>query len=250
MIPYIEWRTIELGPLTLQVWGLFVALGFFVGAVAAAWLAKRRGHDPKVVYDLVPWLVFAGMIGGRLGHVLFYDLPYYLEHPLEIFALWHGGLSVFGGLIACTLVGVWYMRRHQIDVWQYSDILIFGLPFGKAIGRIGCFLIHDHPGTATDFFLGVQYPDGVVRHDHGFYLSLNACLMAAVFLWLARKPRPFGTYIAIFCIWYGIVRFILDFYRAADVRYLGLTPAQYLCGVLLMIGIATAVWIRRKPKSG
>ena len=249
MIPYIEWKTIELGPLTLQVWGLFVALGFLAGTLAAAWLARRRGQDPKIVYDIVPWLVVAGMVGGRLGHVLFYDLPYFIHHPAEIFAIWHGGLSVFGGFLACLAVGVWYLRRRQVDVWQYADTLVFGLPFGKAIGRIGCFLIHDHPGTATDFVLGVKYPDGIVRHDHGLYLSINGFIMALVFLWLARRPRPAGTYIAIFSLWYGFVRFFLDFYRAIDTRYFGLTPAQYLCVILFIFGLGTAVWIRKKQKN-
>lgn len=249
MIPYIEWKIIEIGPVTLQVWGLFVALGFLIGALAAGWLAKRRGDDPKVIYDLTVWMILAGMVGGRLGHVLFYKPSYYIAHPIEIIAIWNGGLSVFGGLIACGIVGVWYLRRQQVDVWRYADIALFGLPFGKAIGRIGCFLIHDHPGTATDFILGVQYPDGVVRHDHGLYLSINGFILAAVMLWLARKPRPTGTYVAVFSLWYGVARFFLDFYRLVDTRYFGLTPAQYFCILLVGFGVACLVWIRRRRGS-
>lgn len=249
MIPYIEWKTIDLGFIDLQVWGLFVALGFLLGAFMAAWMARRRGQDPKIVYDILPWLVFAGIVGGRLGHVLFYDFPYFIDHPLEIFAIWQGGASIFGGLIASLGAAVWYLRKRKVDVMRYADILVFGLPFGKWLGRVGCFLIHDHPGTATDFVLGVEYPDGIVRHDHGLYLSINAYLMAIVFLFLARKPRPVGTYIAIFCIWYGVMRFALDFYRVIDVRYFGLTPAQYLCVLLVGLGIGVTVWIRQGLKS-
>lgn len=248
MLPYIAWHTIDIGPLHLQVWGLFVGLGFLLGAFMAARLAQQRGQNPQIVYDLLPWLIVAALLGGRLGHVFFYDFDYYLAHPEEIVMIWKGGSSVFGGLIVSALVGIWYLRRRQVDVMLYSDILIFGLPFGKWLGRIGCFLIHDHPGTATDFILGVKYPDGVVRHDHGLYLSINAFLMSVVFLWLARRPRPTGTYIAIFCLWYGAVRFWLDFYRTADVRYFGLTPAQYLCFVLIAVGLATTMWIRKRSK--
>ncbi|KKW29305.1 MAG: Prolipoprotein diacylglyceryl transferase, partial [Candidatus Uhrbacteria bacterium GW2011_GWD2_52_7] len=203
MIPYWEWHVIQLGPITLQVWGIFVALGFGVGALAAGWFAKKRGDNPAVVYDLVGWLVITGLIGGRLGHVLLYEPSYYLQHPFEILALWNGGLSMFGGLIVSSIFAIWYLRRQHVDVWRYADIVAFGLPFGKWIGRIGCFLIHDHPGTATDFFLGVQYPDGVTRHDHGLYLSINGFLLAIVMLVLSRKPRPVGTYVAVFALSYG-----------------------------------------------
>ena len=237
MIPYIEWTSIELGPISLHVWGLFVALGFIAGAYTAGWMAKRRGDDPKIIYDLAAWIVIAAMIGGRLAHVLFYDFAHYLESPGEIFAIWHGGMSIFGGFAGALLVTIWYLRKKHVDVWRYTDSMIFGLPVGLFIGRIGCFLIHDHPGTATDFVLGVEYPDGVTKHDHGLYLSINGLVLAVIFIILARKKRPVGTYIAVFTIWYGCVRFFLDFYRIIDVRYGGLTPAQYFSIGLAVFGI-------------
>mgnify|MGYP001571518693 CR=1 FL=1 len=244
MIPYVEWHTINIGPVHLQVWGLFVGLGFLFGAYMAAGMAKQRGQDPKIVYDLLPWLVLAGLIGGRLGYVLFYDLSHFIEYPLEMFALWQGGSSMFGGLIACLIVGLGYLRYRKVDLMLYSDILIFGLPFGIWIGRIGCFLIHDHPGTATDFFLGTKFPDGVVRHDLGLYESLAGLAMSVVFLWLVRKPRPTGTYLAAFAISYGLFRFGFDFIRINDVRYFGLTPAQYLCFASIAVGLGILMWIR------
>ncbi len=246
MIPYIFWRTIELGPITLQVWGIFVALGFAFGAAMAGWLAKRRGDDPKVVFDLVGWLVITGIVGGRLGHVLFYEPAYYWQHPFEILAIWNGGLSMFGGLIASMAIGYWYLRRRHVDVWRYADVVAFGLPFGKWIGRVGCFLIHDHPGTATDFILGVQYPDGTVRHDLGLYLSINGLVLGLFMLWLSRKSRSVGTYVVVFSIWYGLVRFGLDFLRLVDVRYFGLTPGQYFSVALFAFGIG--VWIKKGRK--
>lgn len=248
MIPYFEWHTINLGPVHLQIWGLLVGLGFLLGAYLAARLAKQRGQDPKLVYDLLPWLVFAGLVGGRLGHVLFYDLGYYLAHPLEAFAIWQGGLSMFGGLIAAVLVVVVFLRRHKVDLLSYADVLAFGLPFGIWIGRVGCFLIHDHPGTLTHFVLGTRYHDGLVRHDLGLDESLAAFVMAGVFLWLSRKPRPTGMYLAIFCLWYGLLRFGLDFLRINDVRYFGLTPAQYLSVLLICLGVGMMVWIRQAQK--
>ena len=250
MLPFISWHTIALGPITLQVWGLFVASGFLVGALVAQWYAKRRGDDPDVIAGLAVWMIAAGMVGGRVGHVLFYEFPYYVAHPLEAFAVWHGGLSMFGGLIACILVGVWYLRRHHVDVWKYCDTAIFGLPFGIAIGRVGCFLIHDHPGTATHFALGVQYPDGVTRHDLGLYEAINGAAMAVVFLLLARRKLPVGVYVGVFSLWYGVFRVVTDTLRTVDTRYLGLTPGQYLGAVLAAFGVGVLVWITRRQKHG
>jgi len=249
MIPYFSLTTFSFGPITLHAWGLFVALGFLFGAFMAARLAKQRGDNPQIIWDLVVWLAIAGMVGGRLGHVLFYDPAYYWAHPIEAFEIWRGGLSVYGGIILSTIVAVWYLRKRNVDVFRYADIIAFGLPFGKWIGRIGCFLIHDHPGTATDFILGVQYPDGVVRHDLGLYLSINAFLIAMFMLWLSRKNRPVGTYLAVFSIWYGVTRFGLDFLRIIDVRYFGLTPGQYFSIVLFGFGVGFLMWIKCQQKS-
>lgn len=248
MIPHFSLTTFPLGPLTIQVWGLMVALGFLFGGFAATWFAKKRGDDPKIVWDMLAWIAAAGMIGGRIGHVLFYDPAYYWAHPIEIFEVWRGGLSWFGGLALASIVGIWFLRRRKVDVWRYMDIVAFGLPFGKWIGRIGCFLIHDHPGTATDFILGVQYPDGIVRHDLGLYLSINGFVLAMLMLWLSRRPRPVGTYVAVFSVWYGLARFGLDFLRFIDVRYFGLTPGQYFSMALFVFGIGTLMWIKSRSK--
>lgn len=248
MIPFIEWKTIIIGPLTLQVWGLFVALGFLVGAGVAQRFARTRGQHADVIAGLAVWMVVAAMVGGRLGHVLFYELDYYLAHPWEIFALWNGGASMFGGLLACVFVGVLYLRHRRVDVWQYADTTVFGLPFGLAVGRIGCFLIHDHPGTASDFFLAIKYPDGIGRHDLGLYEAINSALMAVVFLLMARKRPSVGVYIGVFSVWYGLFRLFADMLRTVDTRYFGLTPGQYLGGVLAVFGVSVLMWIKRRQK--
>lgn len=249
MIPYIALTEIPIGPIALHVWGILVASGFAVGSIAAAWIAKKRGLSPSIIYDLVPLLAIASILGGRAVHVLFYDPAYYIAHPLEIFAIWHGGLSVYGGFLACIAMGIWYLRRKHVDVFAYADVMIFGLPFGKILGRVGCFLIHDHPGTLTDFALGVRYPDGEVRHDLGLYLALNAAVLSLLFMWLARKPRPTGTYVVIFSLWYGAARFLLDFLRIVDVRYAGLTPGQYFSLLLMVFGVGAALWIKNRAKT-
>ena len=151
---------------------------------------------------------------------------------------------MFGGLVGATLAGVWFMRRRKLDFWKYADAMIYGLPFGIGIGRIGCFLIHDHPGTLTRFILGVRYPDGSIRHDLGFYESIYGFAIAIGFLVLARRNAKPPAYIVTFLVTYGIFRFFSDFLRVVDARYLGLTPAQYLSLVMVVAG--GLVWYRSR----
>lgn len=237
MIPYIGATSFTIGPLTIQVWGLFVSLGIIFGAYVAMRFAERQKLSSQPLADAILWAVILGVIGARLFFVLFYDASEIFSNPSQVFAIWDGGMSIFGGLFGGLAGALLSLRRSHVDVWQYTDAMVFGLPFGLWIGRIGCFLIHDHPGTATDFILGVEYPDGTVRHDHGLYLSVNGFLMALVFLFLARKERPLGFYLSFFGAWYGTVRFILDFYRIADVRLFGLTPGQYFAVILVTISL-------------
>lgn len=240
MIPYFTLTSVKLGPITLQVWGTFVALGIVAGAVASARYARRFGTSKELIYEGAFWLVLSAFIGARLMHVFVYEPGFYLQQPAEIIAVWHGGFSMFGGLLGAAGAYIVWTRRRGLSMLTMADQLIYGLPLGLGCGRMGCFLVHDHPGTLTHFILGVRYPDGTVRHDHGLYLSLNGFAMALVFYLLSRKPRSSGFFTRIFMIWYGAIRFFLDFFRTLDARYAGLTPAQYLSIVLIAAGI---LWV-------
>ncbi len=244
MIPYFELTHISLGPINLQAWGLFVSAGILLGAATAARMARKRGQDAQMVWDTATWAIIGAFVFARLTHVLAYEPEFFLAHPLDILKVWQGGFSVAGGFVGAALFGLFFLRKKGVDPLAYADTMIFGLPVGLFIGRIGCFLIHDHPGTATDFFLGVQYPDGVVRHDHGLYLSLNGLLLFLVFLLFPKKSPPF--YLILFLIWYGLVRFFLDFLRATDgvivdTRYWFLTPAQYVSLVMVASGVGLCI---------
>jgi phosphatidylglycerol:prolipoprotein diacylglycerol transferase len=234
MIPYFEFTEVQIGPITLYVWGFFVALGILVGLQAVRWFGKKRGLRDGLLIDLATGGVLGGVIGARLGYVLFYNLGYFLQNPFDVIKVWDGGMSMTGGLIGAVLMIVWLVTRRKEQVLPYCDGLVFGLPLGYGIGRIGCFLIHDHPGTATDFVLGVEYPDGVTRHDHGLYLSIFGFVMAAVFMglyWLERAKKivmPDGSWTSVYFVAYGLLRFWLDFYRIRDAVYFGLTPAQWI----------------------
>lgn len=242
MIPYIEFTQFSLGPLTIHVWGIFVALGFLLGTWACARFAKEQGLQAKIFWDALAWIIIGSLLVGRIFHVFFYEPEFYLAHPGSIFAIWEGGMSIMGGFVGALFFGVWYLYARKVDIWKYVAVGIFGLPLGLFVGRIGCFLIHDHPGTPTHFFLGVLYPDGVVRHDHGLYLSLNGLVLFLFFLWMRKQKINPEAYPIVFLLWYGTVRFFLDFFRATegaivDERYLSLTPAQYASIGMVLLGL-------------
>ena len=155
-------------------------------------------------------------------------------------------MSIMGGFFGAVLSAGLFFKNRKLDFWRYTHACIFGLPIGLFIGRLGCYLINDHPGAFTNSFLGVNYPDGL-RFDHGLRLSLNGLALAIIFLILKKqKAKPF-LYTSVFLIWYGVARFLLDFIRATDgaivdSRYFNLTPAQYFSAVMVVLGI----WIWKK----
>lgn len=244
MLPYLSSETYSILGLQLRTWGTLVALGYAFATWVAYRRAKQKGLDPNVVLDLAFWIFIWAFLCARLFHVFFYEPGYYLQHPLEAIDPRKPGFAMFGGFIGAAIAFFWHMRRKGTQLIEYADVLAWGLPWGCGIGRIGCFLIHDHPGTLTHFILGVKYPDGSVRHDLGLYLSLIGFATGGLFLWFNRKQRRPGFWIGTYMMIEGIARFSLDFLRIADTTYFGLTPTQYLAIPLFLGGL----WIvMRKP---
>jgi len=244
MIPWIESQVFYLGAVPLRTWGTFVAFGFLIATWVAARRAVQNKLDPKVVWDLAFWLLVSAFIGARLFHVLAYDPAYYFAHPGAVLDPREPGFAIYGGFLACVLAFFGYIKRKQLDFLAYADTLIWGVPWGCGIGRIGCFLIHDHPGTLSSFVLTVNYPDGKSRHDLGLYLSITGFAIALIFLILNRKARGPGFWFGAFIVLDGISRFWLDFYRVADVTYLHLTPTQWLTIPLVGVGGWLVVRVR------
>lgn len=253
MIPYFAWHTIALGPLTLQVWGLFVAMGVLASLVVLRWDAKRVRKTAAVWVDHAIAIIVAGFIGARLGHVLFYEPAQYLVDPLEVLRVWHGGMSSLGGFVLAALYGVWRLRRAKVDVHAFAESAALALPVGWMIGRIGCFLIHDHPGTLTHFALAVREPgvwgeSGWGRHDLGLYDGIVALGLVGVVVLLRSRGWLRGRHMLVVVALYAAARFLLDFLRAtdvvgADVRYGGLTPAQY--GILVALVLVGVFWYKK-----
>jgi phosphatidylglycerol---prolipoprotein diacylglyceryl transferase len=228
----------------LHGFGLLVLLGFLFGSKVAAGRARRLGLEPELINRLISWLVVGTFIGGKLGYGLLYEPDEYLADP-TLFVQFRGGLSSFGGFAVCVPLSFWFFHRQKVPVLPYMDCLAHGMALGWFFGRMGCFVAHDHPGTPTEFFLGVygtckdMGPD-VACHSMGLYEALWSLSMFGLFIALDRRRWVPGTFVLLLGASYGPVRFALDALRpvSTDPRYGPFTPAQYgaIALTLLCIG--------------
>jgi phosphatidylglycerol:prolipoprotein diacylglycerol transferase len=230
-----------------------VAPGAWRGVGGGGRGGPRNDLDTVATGDLVTYAVLTGFILGYFLNGILYERDTFMEalrDPSMFFSTWLGLSSYggfFGGILGCF---IWKWRR-KLPLLPYANAVCFGLPVGWLFGRLGCFVVHDHPGKVTDFFLAVDAyqfgaPPFQPRHDLGLYEVIYTLCIIGLFFWLEwRKRRPVGFYCVLLPIVYAPVRFFLDFLRATpleggDVRYGGLTPAQWAS--ILMVGVGIAVW--------
>lgn len=257
-IPWFKLEPIDLGlPVPIQPFGLLVATGVLLGARMAEWRGERQGIKREVVSECIGWVVIGGFILGHIFDTIFYHPHKILTAPWELLMPW-AGMSSFGGFfgaaISAFLWKAWrkYRGKQVFPLVPPFDAVAFGLSLGWFFGRMGCFVVHDHPGKVTDFFLGVEnYHYGPqpyqVRHDLGLYEVIWAACCTALFMWLQRKPRPHGYFIGMIAILYAPLRFMLDFLRVDDKTWiLGLTAGHYSS----MLAFALGVYSLRRAYQG
>jgi phosphatidylglycerol:prolipoprotein diacylglycerol transferase len=251
--PNFDPVAIHLGPLAVRWYGLMYLVGFG----AAFWLGRRRIKESKagrVTHSVLDDLLFFGVLGvvlgGRLGYVLFYKPHYYLlENPLDIPAVWHGGMSFHGGFLG-VLVAVWWVaRKHKLRWLEITDFLAPLSPLAFAAGRLGNFINGELYGRVTTVPWGMVFQTGgpMPRHPSQLYQFAGEGITLFVILWLfSRKPRPMGQVSALFLMGYGTLRFLAEFAREPDafLGYLafGMTMGQWLCLPMIIAGIALWAW--------
>lgn len=278
LIPYFDVPVFQIGPVPLHGFGILVALGFVFGGQLATERARRLGLDADAINRLIGWLVVGTFVGGHVGYGLMYAPGEYLSNPVMFLKVWQG-LSSFGGFVVCVPLSIWFFKKNKLPVGPYVDCLAYGLTMGWFLGRMGCTVAHDHPGTpADDWLLGIHcrpveghtlnLPDFMVdsshrgapwgpcatdptvnaAHDMGFYEALWSLGMYLVFRFMDRIPRTPGIYALLLGAAYGPARFAMDFLRpeSTDVRYLGLTPGQYWSAIFFFACVALIVRQVRK----
>jgi phosphatidylglycerol:prolipoprotein diacylglycerol transferase len=218
------------------------------------------------VYSLLTRAAIGAIIGARLAYVVNHAGDY--SSPIEIFKVWHGGISLLGGIAGAILLALPKMKSERLSFWKVMDAAAPGVALGVIIGRIGDLIVADHLGTRTNFFLGYKCPAfnvptaspcaptnltdrtvGAVVHQTALYDFFSSILLLIVLLRLRRKPRYDGFLILVFAVWYGAMRIVEDFLRE-DVRHFGLTGSQWSSIVVVVVCLWLLTFYRRTPRVG
>ena len=262
--PQIDPVALQIGPLAFHLYGLtyLAAFGLFL------WLGSMRLRHPpfatlvgpqawsrKDVEDILFLGVLGVVLGGRLGYCLFYKPAYYLAHPLEVFAVWQGGMSFHGGMLGVVVSMVWFAHSRQRPFWQVADFVAPCVPTGLAAGRVGNFINGELPGRLSD----PDLPWGMVfrgagdlpRHPSQVYQFLLEGLLLFALLWIyGRRQRAPGQVAAAFLGGYGVFRFIAEFFREPDAHLgllaLGMSMGQWLCVPMVVAGAGLWWWFGRR----
>ena len=258
--PQIDPVIIRIGPLALRWYGLMYLLGFAVGFFAIRARLKRTAPliKSEQVEGLIFWVMVGLLVGARLGELLFYhwmEWGYYLSHPLEIIAVWHGGMSFHGGLIGCFLAAVWHIRRQKMPFLPVADAICLAAPVGLMFGRLGNFINGELFGRVSDLPWAMVFPHGgpLARHPSQLYEAVLEGPLLLLILWLARdRVRP-GAVMALFVVGYSVMRFLVEFVREPDPQIgllLGpLTMGQMLCLTQAAAGLIIWRFLPRPDKA-
>lgn len=246
-IPYVPFPTIEVGPVPIQVFGLFVATGVLLGG----WLTARRNSHLGIATEdterIVIALVLSGIVGSRLLWVLT-NLDS-IDSAVDVIAVWEGGLQFSGGFVTALLLAP-YLVRHlsRAQRWHMIDGAAIGLAVGMMGGRVGCYAVGEHLGGTTSFPLGITYLGGdtvegplTVGETYWSLPVLELLYLGVVLVIMLLVDRGgrrgAGTLAGIFCVGYAVCRFASDFLRAYDPTAYGFTAAQYMTMALLPVGV-------------
>lgn len=244
---------LTIGGFHLRAYGALIAVALLAGTWLAGREAKRKGIPPESVQDFIIWAGVFGIVGARLYYLAFAAPRLFLEDPLEVLAIWRGGLAIHGALLAGAATAIWYVRRHRLPFWRFADALAPSVILGQAIGRLACFLNGDAYGLPTTLPWAVTFTDpasmaplGIPLHPTQLYeMGLNLILFGLLW-WGRTRVRFDGQLFLLYAGGYGVIRFVVENFRGDQLQYAGGISAAQTLSLLMVIsaGILLTIWAR------
>ncbi|MEB7835248.1 prolipoprotein diacylglyceryl transferase [Staphylococcus equorum] len=251
---YINPIALELGPISVRWYGIIIAVGILLGYFIAQEGVKRIGFDTDTLVDIIFWSAIFGFIMARLYFVVF-QWPYYIQNPIEIPMIWHGGIAIHGGLIGGFVTGIIICKQKNINPFQIGDVIAPSMILGQGIGRWGNFMNHEaHGGPVSRTFLeNLHIPDFIINNMYinGKYYQPTFLyesiwdILGFVILVLLRKHLRIGDTFCLYLIWYSIGRFFVEGMRTDSLMLTSdIRVAQLMSIILIIVGIVIMI-IRR-----
>lgn len=253
---------LELGPLQIRYYGLFYAFGFVIAYFIIYYLAKKRqlAITKDDVADFLVYEIIGVVLGARLIYVIFYNPLFYFQNPLEIFAIWHGGLSFHGGLAGAIIAGYAFCKKKKVEFYDLADIAVVPLALALALGRVGNFVNAELYGRIANAPWCIDYsknqfvenlPAGC-RHPSQVYSSIKNLMIFAVLWVLKDKKLPKGFMFWSFVALYGLFRTIVELFRQPDEQigfiFSYFTMGQLLSFPLFLFGIYMLFRLKKKEQ--
>ncbi len=229
---------VDLGFLEVRWYGVIYAASFLIGYFIIKYLIRKKGLNLKDddISELLLYMVAGVVVGSRLGSVLS-NLSFYLQNPLEVFAVWHGGMAFHGGLIGAVIAGYLFSRRKRVDFFEIADLVVIPVALGLALGRVGNFINGEFYGKVTALPWGVKFQNiEGFRHPVQIYESGKNFLIFGMLWFLKDKNLKKGTLFWLFILSYGTLRFIIEFWKDLPPFLFGLTWGQVWGVPMVIVG--------------
>lgn len=249
LFPQFNPVALQLGPVAIHWYGLAYVAAFILGLSYSKYLCRKfpaDGITPDRLESLFTYVILGVILGGRLGYVLFYNLPHYLAYPLDIFKVWQGGMSFHGGLLGVLIAIAWFAWKHQVNVIDLGDRIAPVVPVGLLLGRLANFINGELVGRVTSATLpwSMIFPqvDLNPRHPSQLYEAGLEGLLLTFLLFLATRKRiirwqPSG----IFLTGYALSRIFVECFRTPEIThnfgFITLTQGQLLSVPMLALGL-------------
>jgi phosphatidylglycerol:prolipoprotein diacylglycerol transferase len=254
----------SIGSFQLRYYSLMYIVAFAIVYFLTLYRIKHEKYKytAENIQDYLVWAMIGLLIGARLGEVFVYNFGYFAQHPLEIFLPFDfsngirftgiSGMSYHGGLIGVIIMTILFCRKRKIPFWKFTDLVCPAIPLGYTFGRIGNFINGELFGRVTTVPWGMYFPldpARSLRHPSQLYEAAFEGIFLFIVLWLMRKKKRFdGFLLGMYIFGYGFVRFMIEFFREPDFMLGPISIGQFLCLLMMLVGIAILIWRKNAGK--